>query len=50
MIHSTNRTIESSYKVAEAIAKNGKPFADGVFVKEAFLNCAEVFVCQTNAP
>ena len=42
VIRSTNRTIEGSYKVAEAIAKNGKPFTDGVFVKEAFLNCAEV--------
>ena len=37
-----NRTIEGSYKVAEVIAKNGKPFTDMVFVKEAFLNCAEV--------
>ena len=31
-----------SYKVAEGIAKYGKPFTDGVFVKVAFLSCAEV--------
>ena len=37
-----NRTIEGSYKVVEDIAKNQKPFTDGVFVKEAFVNCAEV--------
>ena len=42
VIRSTNRTIEGSYKVAEVIAKNGKSFIDGVFVKEVFLNCAEV--------
>ena len=42
MIQSTNRTIKGSYKIAEVIAKNGKPFTDGVFVEEAFLNCSEV--------
>ena len=42
VIRRTNRTIESSYKVAEGIFKHGKPFTDGVFVKDAFLNCAEV--------
>ena len=42
VIRSTNRTIEGRYKVAEVVAKNGKAFTDGVFVKEAFLNCAEV--------
>ena len=42
MICSTNRTIIGSYKVVEVIAKNGKSFADGVFVKEAFLDCAKV--------
>ena len=42
MIRSTNRTIEGSYKVVEVIAKNGKPFTDGVFAKEPFLYCAEV--------
>ena len=41
-IQSTNRTTESSYKIAEGIAKHGKSFTDGVFVKEAFLGCAEV--------
>ena len=34
--------MEDSYKVAEVTAKYGKPFTDGVFVKEAFLNCAEM--------
>ena len=42
MIRSTNQTIEGSYKVEEDIAKDGKPFTDGVFVKVAFLSCAEV--------
>ena len=42
VFRSTNRTIEGNYKAAVAIAKNGKPFIDGVFVQEAFLNCAEV--------
>ena len=37
VIRSTNRTIESSYKVAEVMAKNGKPFTDGVFVRRPFL-------------
>ena len=42
VIHSTNRTIKGCSKVAEVIAKNGKPITDGVFVEKAFLNCAEV--------
>ena len=42
MICSTNRTIKGSYKVAEGIAKHGKPFIDELFVKEAFISCAEV--------
>ena len=42
VIRSTNRTIEGSYKVAEVITKNGKPFTDGMFVKKAFLNFAKV--------
>ena len=44
VIRSTNQTIEvtGSYKVAEGIAKHGKPFTDGVFVKVALLSCAEV--------
>ena len=42
VICSTNRTMEGNYKVAEVIVKNGKPFTDGVFVKKAFLNCAEL--------
>ena len=42
VIRSTNQTIVGSYKVAEVIAKSGKPFTDGLFVKEAFLNWAEV--------
>ena len=42
MISGANRTTESSYKAAECIAQHGKPFTDGVFIKEAFLNCADV--------
>ena len=42
MICSTNQTIKGSYKVAEGIAKHEKSFTDEVFVKLAFLNCAEV--------
>ena len=42
VIRSMNRTIQGSCKVVEDIAKNQKPFTDGVFVKEAFVNCAEV--------
>ena len=42
LIRSTNLTIECSYKVAEVLAKNGKPFTDGMFVQEIVLSCAEV--------
>ena len=41
-IRSTNQTTESSYEVAECIAKRGKPFTDGDFIKEVFINCSEV--------
>ena len=33
-IRCTNQTAESSYKVAECIAKRGKPFTDGDYIKE----------------
>ena len=55
VICSTNRTIKGSYKIVEGTAKHGKPFIDELFVKEAFISCAEVlFECclmirQTNA-
>ena len=42
MISGKNRTTESSYKAAECIAQHGKPFTDGVFIKKAFLSCADV--------
>ena len=42
VIRNMNRTIEGSCKVVEDIAKNQKPFTDEVFVKEVFVNCAEV--------
>ena len=42
VIRSMNATIEGSCKVVEDIAKNQKPFTGAVFVKEAFVNCAEV--------
>ena len=41
-ICSTNQTTESSYKVAECMAKRGKPFTDGNFTKEVFINCSEI--------
>ena len=41
MISRANRTTESSYKAAECIAQHGKPFTDGVFIKEAFFSCAD---------
>ena len=36
------QTIEGGYKVAERIAKYGKPSTEGVFAKEVFPSCAEV--------
>ena len=42
VIRSTDQTTESSHKVAECIAKGGKPFTDGDFIKEVFINCSEV--------
>ena len=44
VVRSTNQITESSYKVAECIAKRGKPFTDGDFIKEVFINCSEVLV------
>ena len=40
--HESDRTTESSYKTAECIAQLRKPFTDRVFIKEAFLSCADV--------
>ena len=42
MISGANRTTKSSYKAAEYIAQHGTPFIDGVFIKEAFLSCADI--------
>ena len=42
VISGANRTTKSSYKAAECIAQHSKPFAEGVFIKEAFLSCADV--------
>ena len=42
VIRNTNQTIEGSYKVAEVIAKHGRPFTNRIFAQEAFLSCAEV--------
>ena len=42
MISGANRTTESRYKAAECITQHGKPFIDGVFIKKAFLSCADV--------
>ena len=41
-ICSTNQSTESSYKVAECIAKRRKPFTNVDFIKEVFINCSEV--------
>ena len=41
-IRGTNQTTESSYKVAKCIAKRGKPFTDGDYIKQVFINCSEV--------
>ena len=42
VISGANRTTESNDKAAECIAQHGKPFTDGVFIKEAFLGCADI--------
>ena len=42
MCASKNTITEASYKLALCIAKHGKPFTDGDFVKAAFLECSEV--------
>ena len=42
MISGANRTTKNSYKAAQCIAQHGKLFTDEVFIKEAFLNCADV--------
>ena len=42
VISGKNRTTESSYKAAECIAQHENPFTDKVFIKEAFLSCADV--------
>lgn len=39
---SKNNATEASYKVALCIAKHGKPFTDGDYIKEAFLDCSEM--------
>jgi hypothetical protein len=41
-IQSSNQTIESSYEIASCIAKHGKPFSDGDFLKDAFISCSNV--------
>ena len=42
VISGGNRTTEGSYKAAECTAQHGKPFTDGVLIKEVFLSCADV--------
>ncbi|XP_064110289.1 general transcription factor II-I repeat domain-containing protein 2A-like [Macrobrachium nipponense] len=39
---SKSNETEASYKLALCIAKHGKPFTDGDFIKAAFLECSEV--------
>ena len=42
VIRSTNQTTKSSCKVVECFAERGKPFTDGDFIKEIFINCSKV--------
>uniref|UniRef100_UPI00358FEE4E general transcription factor II-I repeat domain-containing protein 2-like n=1 Tax=Myxine glutinosa TaxID=7769 RepID=UPI00358FEE4E len=37
-----NHTTEARYRIAHCIAKRGKPFTDGEYIKEAFLCSSEV--------
>ncbi|XP_065148348.1 general transcription factor II-I repeat domain-containing protein 2-like [Paramisgurnus dabryanus] len=37
-----NNATEASYQIANCIAKRGKPFTDGEYIKDAFLSCSEV--------
>lgn len=37
-----NNDTEASYQIANCIAKRGKPFTDGEYIKDAFLSCSEV--------
>ena len=37
-----NHATEASYRIAHCIAKHGKPFTDGEYIKEAFLSCSDV--------
>lgn len=37
-----SKATECSYKIAQCVALNGKPFTDGEYIKEAFLSGAEV--------
>ena len=39
--NSQGHVTEASYNLASCIAKHGKPFTDGEYIKEAFLSCAE---------
>ena len=36
-----NQATEGSYKVAQCIAKNGKPLTNGEYIKEAFLSSSQ---------
>ena len=48
MSASKNNATEASYKLAPCIAKHGKPYADGDFIKAAFLECSEVLFDGTS--
>uniref|UniRef100_A0A8C3F820 Ig-like domain-containing protein n=1 Tax=Chrysemys picta bellii TaxID=8478 RepID=A0A8C3F820_CHRPI len=39
---SKNQDTEGSYKIAQCIAKNGKPFTDGEYIQEVFLSSLEI--------
>lgn len=38
-----NHGTEASYRIAHCIAKHGKPFTVGEFIKEAFVSCSDAF-------
>lgn len=40
--HAKILATQASFKISESIAKHGKPFTDGEYLKEAFLSSAEI--------
>ena len=42
VVCTSSQTLKAVIQVTENISKYGEPIIDGVFVKEAFLNCSEI--------